>query len=247
MSAISDHGGRTRRVLLVDDCPIFRIGLREILGRDPRFEVCGEASGRHEARRIAQSSHPDLAIVDIDCRAQDGLEILRELRAHHPELRILVLSMQDELLYARRLLGSGVNGYLMKWVAPETLLGALVRLSSGAIHVSDEVAAQMLRQVTYRDPSRTASVDILSNRELQVLRLIGLGATTREIASSLHLSVKTIESHRQRIKRKLGLVSGAQLVRYAVTLGQGIIEDYVPANGNALGTAPPVHSAELTG
>jgi DNA-binding NarL/FixJ family response regulator len=210
-------------VLLVDDHPIVRQGLRRLIGNEAGLEVCGEAETPREARQAVRDLAPDVVVVDISLKQGDGIDLVRELRAHHPGLPLLVLSMHDETVYAERLINAGANGYIMKHAASEQFVAALRRVLAGGTYASEAVAARLGRKSGRRvlaGSRRSAAeagsgVESLSNRELQILRMIGRGRSSREVAESLVLSVKTIEAHRQRIKRKLGLSTSAQLVQFA--------------------------------
>lgn len=221
-SSVSESGPcnsstRVRRVLIVDDHPIVRQGLRRIMDNEDDLVVCGEAETVRDARAAIKELNPDVMIVDISLKQGDGIELVREVRAHHPRLPILVLSMHDETIYAERMLSAGANGYIMKQAASEQFLGALRRVLAGGVYVSEAIGNNMIQKIAAGGSYTSANlVDRLSNRELQVLHMIGKGMSTRETAESLNLSVKTVESHRQRIKRKLNLTSGTQLVQYAV-------------------------------
>src|SRR5271168_3772079 len=213
------HSGKraVRRVLIVDDHPIVRQGLRRIMENEDDLLVCGEAESVREARTAIKELSPDVMIVDISLKQGDGIELVRDVRAHHPQLPILVLSMHDETIYAERMLSAGANGYIMKLAASEQFLVALRRVLEGGIYVSEAVGNNMIQKFAAGGAYISANpVDRLSNRELQVLHMIGKGMSTRETAHSLNLSIKTVESHRQRIKRKLNLSTGTQLVQYAV-------------------------------
>jgi len=204
------------RVLLVDDHPIVRQGLKRLIGNEPDLEVCGEAAGVREARQAIRELAPDVVVADISLRDGDGIELLTELRAHHPALPVLVLSMHDEVIYAERMLVAGASGYIMKQAASEQFIEALRRVLAGGRWVSEAISERMLHKVAAGGtPPPATPIDQLSNRELQVLRLIGRGLSSRQVADTLHLSVKTVEAHRQRIKHKLDLATGAQLVQYA--------------------------------
>jgi len=204
------------RVLLVDDHPIVRQGLRRLIDNEPDLEVCGEVESVRDARQAIRALAPDAVVADISLRDGDGIELVTDVRAHHPSLPVLVLSMHDEAIYAERLLGAGASGYIMKQAASEQFIEALRRVLAGDIWVSAAVGSRMQRRLAAGEADPAASpIDSLSNRELQILRMIGRGLSTRQAAGTLNLSVKTIESHRQRIKRKLGLATGAQLVQYA--------------------------------
>jgi DNA-binding NarL/FixJ family response regulator len=204
-----------RRVLIVDDHPVVRQGLRYLLETAEDLDVCGEAENAMDARAAIDRLHPDVLICDISLRQVDGIELVRNLRAHYPQLPILVLSALDETIYSARMLALGVSGYIMKQASTEQLLASLRRVLEGHIYISEAMSTSMLS----RFAGGTAHLDPigrLTNRELQILHMIGKGTSTRETARLLHLSVKTLESHRQRIKRKLNLATGAQLLRYAV-------------------------------
>jgi DNA-binding NarL/FixJ family response regulator len=206
-----------RRVLIVDDHPIVRQGLRRIIENEEDLSVCGEAETARDARTAIKDLNPDVVIADISLRQSDGIELVRDVRAHHPMLPILVLSMHDEAIYAERMLSAGANGYIMKQAASEQFLLSLRRVLDGGIYVSEAVGNNMIQKFAAGGAHVSANpIDRLSNRELQILHMIGKGMSTRETAHSLNLSIKTVESHRQRIKRKLNLTTGTQLVQYAV-------------------------------
>src|SRR5579859_8171403 len=208
---------RVRRVLIVDDHPIVRQGLRRVMENEEDLTVCGEAETARDARAAIKELNPDVVIADISLKQGDGIELVRDVRAHHPQLPILVLSMHDETIYAERMLSAGANGYIMKQAASEQFLISLRRVLDGGIYVSEAVGNNMIQKFAAGGSYISANpIDRLSNRELQILHMIGKGMSTRETAHSLNLSIKTVESHRQRIKRKLNLSTGTQLVQYAV-------------------------------
>jgi DNA-binding NarL/FixJ family response regulator len=212
------HAPGKRKVLIVDDHPIVRQGLRLMIDEEPDLKVCGEAQSEREARIAIRDLEPDVVIVDISLVQGDGLELVRDVHAHHPALPMLVLSMHDELIYAERLLAAGASGYIMKQAASDQLLVALRRVLSGERYVSESLAENLGRARGGAD-SRTRGddpIERLSNRELQVLSLIGRGQSSREAAERLGLSVKTVETHRQSLKRKLNLATNAQLLQYAI-------------------------------
>ena len=208
-----------RRVLIVDDHPIVRQGLRRMIEPEPDLVVCGEVQTEREARAAIRALSPDVVIVDISLAQGDGLELVRDVHAQQPELPMLVLSMHDELIYAERLLAAGASGYIMKHAASDQLLIALRQVLNGEIYLSDTLANSVARG-RLDGPEGTGGggdpIDRLSNRELQVLSLIGRGHSSREAAESLGLSVKTVETHRQSLKRKLNLATNAQLLQYAI-------------------------------
>ena len=206
-----------RRILIVDDHPILRLGARQVIESQPSMMVCGEADSVRDARNAIRELKPDAVLADISLRQGDGIELLREIRAHHPMLPVLVFTSHDETLYAERLLAAGANGYIMKHAAPDEVIAALQRVLSGGIHVSDAISNAMLRKFASDGAYAAANpIERLSNREVQILHMIGKGLSTREIALSLNLSIKTIESHRQRVKRKLNLSNATQLMQCAV-------------------------------
>lgn len=210
-------GAAQRRVLIVDDHPIVRQGLRRMIELEPDLVVCGEVQTDREARAAIRALSPDVVIVDISLGQGDGLELVRDVHAQLPELPMLVLSMHDESIYAERLLAAGASGYIMKQAASELLLVALRQVLAGGKYLSESLSGTLLRSDAAAGPSVGVDpIDRLSNRELQVLSLIGRGLSSREAAEGLGLSVKTVESHRQSLKRKLNLMTNAQLLQYAI-------------------------------
>ncbi|HEY2534902.1 MAG TPA: response regulator transcription factor [Xanthobacteraceae bacterium] len=210
-----------QRALIVDEHPVVRQGLRYVLENTDDLSFCGGADTVAEARTAIARLRPDVLICEISFRRLDGIELVRQMRAHYPRLPILVLSTLDETIYAQRMLALGVGGYIMKEASTELLLTALRAVLEGNVYVSDPVGSSMLSRFAGGASQLSADpMERLSNRELQVLHLIGKGSSTREAAQLLNLSIKTVESHRQRIKRKLNLTTGIQLLRYAV-LSQG--------------------------
>jgi DNA-binding NarL/FixJ family response regulator len=208
-----------RRVLIVDDHPIVRQGLRRMIEPEPDLVVCGEVQTEREARAAIRALSPDVVIVDISLGQGDGLELVRDVHAQRPELPMLVLSMHDELIYAERLLAAGASGYIMKQAASDQLLIALRQVLSGGTYLSESLAGNLGRgkvEGTGANAGGSDPIERLSNRELQVLSLIGRGLSSREAAESLGLSVKTVETHRQSLKRKLNLATNAQLLQYAI-------------------------------
>jgi DNA-binding NarL/FixJ family response regulator len=215
--AKSENTLRARRVLVVDDHPIVREGLQQLLANEDDLKICAEAETARQARLAITAHNPDLITVEISLARGDGIELLRNVRAHHPQLRVVVLSTHDEVIYAERLLALGAHGYVMKDAPPDELLSAFRRVLGGDVYVSETIRAKMVQKITTGETLlSTDPVDGLSQRELQVLHMIGKGMITSDMARSLHVSVKTIESHRQRIKRKLDLSTGPMLVRYAI-------------------------------
>jgi DNA-binding NarL/FixJ family response regulator len=206
-----------KRILVVDDHPIVRQGLALLINREPDMLVCGEAEEAMGALHVLASAHPDVLIVDISLTGPDGLDLLKTIRTTHPTLPVLILSMHDESIYAERALRAGANGYIMKQEATEKVLVAVRRILSGEIYVSDLIANQMLKHyITGAGTLRNSSIADLSDRELEVFRLIGEGHGTRQIAEELHISVKTVESYQAHIKEKLSLRSARELMQHAI-------------------------------
>jgi DNA-binding NarL/FixJ family response regulator len=203
------------RILLVEDHAVVRDGLSYLLNAQPDMEICGTAATTAQAMRAVEENRPDFAIIDISLEGPSGIELLEDLKIQHPVLPVLVLSMHDENLYAERALRAGARGYLGKKQATETVLVAIRRILGGDLYVSDRLASKLLHRLI-EQPDGGSVLKLLSDRELEIVTLIGQGRATRQIAEGLHLSVKTIESHRQRIKAKLKLEDGAELVRFAV-------------------------------
>jgi DNA-binding NarL/FixJ family response regulator len=204
------------RVLIVDDHPIVRQGLAQMLGQEADLTVCGEAEEAQRALEAVATLRPDLVLVDISLKGSNGLDLIKSLRAYDSSLPILVVSMHDELLYAERVLRAGAQGYIMKQEATNTMMGAIRRVLQGEIYVSEKMTTTILRKVSrFPDPSGSP-IERLSDRELEVFQLIGQGHGTRQIAQMLHLSVKTVESHRARILDKLQLQNAAELMRHAM-------------------------------
>lgn len=203
------------RILLIDDHPIVRQGLRQLLQTQPYLEICGEASSWGEAMDAVASLTPDLVILDITLGKRMGLELIKELLSIHPSLRILVLSMHDETVYAERALRAGAHGYVMKGEASESVLTALQRVLAGQIFVNAQLEPQLLKSLLQTPKPGTESRS-LTNREFEVLSLIGQGLSSENIAERLFLSIKTIESHRSNLRNKLGLGPGDRLVEAAI-------------------------------
>lgn len=216
-SANNSRRGSKTKVFLVDDHPLMRQGIAQLINGQPDMTVCGEADDASSGLRGIEACHPDAAIVDISLRGTNGIELIKNLKALYKFLPILVLSMHDENVYAQRVLRAGALGYVMKQDAAEKVVAALRRILSGEIYVSDKVGSQMLHQaLSGRGKPNASPVDRLSDRELEVIQAIGRGKATREIAKELKVSVKTIESHRAHIKDKLGLKNASELVKFSV-------------------------------
>src|SRR3984957_16039581 len=217
--AIPEETARATRkkVLVVDDHPLLRQGLAMLINQQQDMQVCGEAEEAHVAMQCIAQKRPDIMILDISLKGPDGLELLKSIRASDPDLPVLVLSMHDEAIYAERALRARANGYIMKQEATEKVLVALRRILNGEVYLSDHISSKMLQQYISGAPSMIQSrIASLSDRELEVFRLIGEGRATREIAEELHLSVKTVETYQAHIKDKLALRSGRELIQHAI-------------------------------
>jgi DNA-binding NarL/FixJ family response regulator len=206
-----------KRVLLVDDHPMTREGLAQLIGNQPDLEVCGEAGNAFEALEKIVSLKPDIVLSDITLPGKNGLELIKDIQAMHPGVLVLVISMHDEALYVERVLRAGGCGYVMKQEGGKKIAEAIRHVLSGHIHVSEKMSAKILEVCSGRRTNTTASaVETLTDREFEVFQLIGQGLETKQMADKLHLSTKTVEIHRVRIKAKLKLNSLPALIRYAV-------------------------------
>lgn len=206
-----------QKVLIVDDHPILRKGLAMLINQEPDLVVIAEADNAQKALEMIEKHKPDMLIVDISLPGIDGIELIKTVKLRYRNLPSLVVSMHDECLFAERALRAGARGYIMKQEALERVLVAIRRILAGEIFVSDKITTNMLEKLVSIDGKATNSaVDLLSNRELTVFRMIGQGIKTSQIAEKLHLSVKTIESYRSHIKEKLKLNDGTDLLKYAI-------------------------------
>jgi DNA-binding NarL/FixJ family response regulator len=206
-----------KKVLIVDDHPMMREGLAQLIGNDPGLEVCGDAGDAQEALEKIASLKPDLVLTDITLPGKNGLELIKDIQALHPGVLVLVLSMHDETLYVERVLRAGGRGYIMKEEGGKKIAQAIRQVLDGQIYVSEKMSAKILEIFSGHGANVAASpVETLTDREFDVFQLIGQGLATKQMADKLHLSTKTIEVHRANIKAKLGLGSMAELIRYAV-------------------------------
>ena len=206
-----------KRVLIVDDHPMMRQGLAQLIEHEADLCVCGQADRAGQALETIAATQPDLVLVDISLPDRSGLELIKDVHALRPNLPLLVVSMHDEALYAERVLRAGGRGYVMKQEGGKILMQAIRQVLGGQIYVSEKMSAKILEIFSGRRADNLQSpVERLSDREFEVFQLVGQGQGTRQIAQRLHLSVKTVEVHRANIKRKLALKSGADLVRYAI-------------------------------
>jgi len=208
--------------LLVDDHPIVRLGVIQLLDLEPDLQVRWQASSAAEAVAICESAAPDMAIVDISLGEESGVELIRQLTRTHPAMQILAMSMHDESLYAERAVRAGAKGYVMKHSASKNIVAALRRIRAGEIHVSEAVHSRLMHRAMARDEGQMPSgLGLLSERELEVFRLIGMGLKKSDLALRLKLSVNTIESHRTSMKKKLKVGSSSELTRLAVLHVEG--------------------------
>lgn len=204
-------------VYLVDDHPLVRDWLTQFIQRESDLTVCGEAEDTQEALKGIEETKPDIVIADISLKTTHGLELVKDLQARYPALPVLVLSMHDESLYAERVLRAGAKGYITKQEATKKILLAIRRVISGQIYISDKMASRMVHKLVMGRPdSQKSPIERLTDRELEVFQLIGRGQGTRRIAAELHLGIKTVESYRARIKEKLKLEDGTQLLQHAI-------------------------------
>jgi DNA-binding NarL/FixJ family response regulator len=205
------------RIYIVDDHALIRRGLTTLINGETDMEVCGQAEDASNALQDIIKLQPDLVTVDISLKGNSGLELIKSIRAFNPKIQILVLSMHHESIYALRVLKAGARAYIMKQDVISKVVEAIRRIRSGHLYVSDDVASQMLnRLVGGETGDDTSPVAMLSDRELEIVNLIGNGMLTREIAAKLHVSVKTVETHRAHIKEKLNLRNATQLVQFCV-------------------------------
>jgi DNA-binding NarL/FixJ family response regulator len=206
-----------RRVFLVDDHPVLRQGLGRLIDDQPDLAMCGEAESPVEAMRLLPAAKPDVVIVDLTLKGGDGLELCKQIRDRFTTLPILVVSMHDESLYAERALKAGARGYVMKQEPQETVMTALRTVAKGEVYLSAKMSAKLLRSFSgVKSDSDLAPLERLTDRELEIFRLIGDGQSVRTIAEKLFLSTKTVEAHKEHIKQKLNLKSSNELLQYAI-------------------------------
>lgn len=218
ITTMTNPNDKPIRIVIVDDHPLVRERLVELIDRESDLQVCGEAEDRQKALEIIASTRPSLAIVDLTLKASMGIELIKDLQSHHPEVRVLVVSMQDEMIHAERCIRAGARGYITKQQASRHVMQAIRQVLSGEIYLSQTVATHLLSRSTGRtSESQSFSISsLLTDRELQVFELIGKGHSTRQVGELLALDVKTIETYRARIKEKLGLKDGSELLQRAI-------------------------------
>lgn len=206
------------KVLVVDDHPAIREALTIRMARTPDLAVCGEAEDIAGALRLLASEKPDVMIVDISLKSGDGIDLIKHIKLRDPRVRTLVWSMHSENLYAERALRAGAHGYITKEQATDQIVHAVRQVLAGKMYLSQAMTERLLHRAVNSEPNDLAAgpIDVLSDRELEVFRRMGQGQKTREIAEELHLSVKTVETYRDRIRHKLELSEGGDLVRYAL-------------------------------
>lgn len=206
-----------KRIFLVDDHPIVRKGLAQLIDSEPDLSVIGQGEDAYQSLRAIRETNPHLVLVDVSLKDSDGIELVKELKAQVPELAVLVVSMHDESLYAERALRAGAGGYVMKQEPPEVLLSAIRAVLGGQVYVSNKMGATLLqRMVGAKKSAGALPMDRLTDRELEIFRMIGAGHSVKEIADKLFLSAKTVEAHREHIKQKLNIRSSAELLRFAI-------------------------------
>jgi len=211
-------GAKSRkRIMVVDDHPLMRAGLTQLINKQTTMEVCWEAGGPNEALSMIPQHHPDLIIADLTMKTGGGLEFIKDSRTLHENIPVLVVSMHDEKIYAERCLRAGASGYIMKEESAEHLVSAINRVLDGGVYLSETMSARILKSVSGANSRNEDSpMQKLTDREFEVFQFIGRGKTTNEIAQELHISPRTVDVHRSQIKEKLHLKSGAALVHYAV-------------------------------
>ena len=207
-------------ILIVDDHPIVREGLVRVIDQTPDLSVCGQAENVAQALAVLEKAKPAIVIVDISLGGQNGIELIKDIRVREPDLPMLVHSMYDEAMYAERCLRAGAKGYVMKQEPPTKLLEAVRQVLKGDVYLSEAMTKQMLARMSGGQANKgTSPAELLSDRELEVFELLGRGFRTKEIASQLHLSDKTIQTYREHIKEKLQIKDAVSLVRHAVQMG----------------------------
>jgi DNA-binding NarL/FixJ family response regulator len=204
-----------KKIFVVDDHPVFREGLASLIRRDPGLAICGEASDAAQALTTIERLKPDVALVDISLPGRSGLELVKDLRAARPTTAILVISMHDETLYAERVLRAGARGYIMKQEGPEKMLRAIRQVLDGQIYLSSKMSIRILDAFSGQHSRTSSPIGRLTDRELEILELVGHGKDSRAIAKQLNLSFKTVDAHRGHIKEKLELRNHTELITYA--------------------------------
>jgi len=221
-SVASSHGVNQdiltkSRILIVDDHPLFREGLQQLIARDTDLEVCGEASNATEAMQLISERKPELVVVDISLGASSGIDLIKTIRSTYDDLPVLVVSMHDESLYAKHSLQTSAIGYVMKHESGKTVRAAIRKVLGGEMYLSERMSSTVISKFMRGQPDRPASpLEILSDRELEVFRMLGHGKGTRQIAQDLNVTVATINSFRNRIKEKLHLKTATEVMLHAI-------------------------------
>lgn len=216
-SAEENAAFKKRKVLIVDDHPLVRERVAELINQQLDLVVCGEASDANEALAVVKATTPDMAIIDITLKDTYGIELVKQLKSLYPKLPMLVLSMHEESMYGERALRAGARGYLTKQEASKKIIDAINRILAGGMYVSDQLSEALVQKVAgVKDSGGGNAVDVLTDRELEVFQLLGQGLAVREIADRLFVSAKTIEAHREHIKTKLKFKTSSELLRYAI-------------------------------
>lgn len=205
-----------KNIVIVDDHPTTREGLRAVINREPDLMVCGEAGNARQAMEAVQKLAPDLVLMDITLPGKSGLELVKDLKALHPQLAILGLSMHEETLYAERMLRAGAGGYITKQQPPEELVKAIRQVLGQHVYLSGETSERLLQRFSGQSQPNRSPMELLTDREFEIFQLIGQGKSPKEIARQLHLSAKTVAVHNANIRQKLDLKTTAQLIRFAV-------------------------------
>jgi len=206
-----------RKILIVDDHPMIREGLARLVEDEDDLMICGQAEDAYEAMKVISETKPDVVVVDIALKNSNGIELMKSIKTQYAKLPVLILSMHNEALYAKRALRAGAMGYIMKQEASGKLLTAIRHVLGGQVYVSDNISKSLIRQLTHGKADEVVSpIDNLTDRELEVFNLIGQGCATSQIADKLYLSVKTIETYRTHIKEKLNLANSRNLLQYAI-------------------------------
>ena len=206
-----------KKILIVEDHPIFRMGMKDMINSEPDFDVCAEAEDVESALALVESLRPDLAIVDLSLKNSSGLDLIDKIHQEFDFCRTLVLSMHDESLHAERCLLAGARGYIMKQEASQSVITAIRNIMDDHIYVSPKIMSRLLSVFTRKpDPAKASPLAAITDRELEIFRMIGCGLTSKEIAVRLNISIKTVGTYRERIKEKLNLKNAHELIRYAV-------------------------------
>jgi len=206
-----------KRVVIVDDHPVFRTGLKALIANEGAMKVVGEAAGVSEALQVIKATAPDIVVIDLYLSEGSGIQLIKAIRAHNSKTKLLVASMHQDMVYAERVLRLGANGYINKEQAADKIIEAIHTVFAGKVYLSQQVSDRIVqRQLSCTTDYHVQPVELLSNRELEVFYRIGRGLSTKKIAQQLHVSTKTVDSHREHIKRKLGIENGNALITSAV-------------------------------